>query len=104
MIVAEKVRQASLNVEQGNRISDELDKQDIFPPTVIHMIAVGEETGQLPDLLEKVATFYEDEVENLSKTLSSVIEPLMLVLVGILVGGILISMYIPIFTAVSSNM
>ncbi|MFO7611452.1 MAG: type II secretion system F family protein [Clostridia bacterium] len=103
-IVAEKVRQASLNVEQGNRISEELDKQSLFPPTVIHMIAVGEETGQLPELLEKVAVFYEDEVENLSKTLSSIVEPLMLILVGILVGGILISMYIPIFTAVSSNM
>ncbi|MBN2558740.1 MAG: type II secretion system F family protein [Clostridia bacterium] len=104
VIVAEKVREASFNVEQGNRISDELDKQGIFPGTVIHMIAVGEETGQLPELLERVATFYEEEVENLSKTLSSVIEPLMLIMVGILVGGILISLYLPIFTAVSTQM
>ena len=103
-MVAEKVREASFNVEQGNRISEELDKQKIFPGTVIHMIAVGEETGQLPELLERVAGFYEEEVESLSKTLSSVIEPLMLVLVGVLVGGILISLYLPIFTAVSSNM
>lgn len=104
VIVAEKVREASFNVEQGNRISDELDKQDIFPGTVIHMIAVGEETGQLPELLERVAGFYEDEVETLSRTLSSIIEPLMLVGVGLLVGGILISLYLPIFTAVSSQM
>ncbi len=103
-IVADKIREASFNVEQGNRISDELDKQNIFPGTVIHMIAVGEETGQLPELLERVAGFYEEEVETLSKTLSSVIEPLMLILVGFLVGGILISLYLPIFSAVSSNM
>ncbi|HPJ22105.1 MAG TPA: type II secretion system F family protein [Clostridia bacterium] len=102
--VANKIREASLNVEQGNKISDELDRQDIFPGTVIHMIAVGEETGQLPELLDRVAGFYEEEVETLSKTLSSVIEPLMLVVVGLLVGGILISLYLPIFTAVSSNM
>jgi type IV pilus assembly protein PilC len=68
------------------------------------MIAVGEETGQLPELLERVAVFYEDEVATLSKTLSSVIEPLMLVVVGLLVGGILISLYLPIFTAVSTQM
>lgn len=103
-VVAEKIRQASFNIEQGSRISEELDRQNLFPPTVIHMIAVGEETGQLPELLENVALFYEDEVETLSKTLSSIIEPVMLILVGVLVGGILVSMYIPIFTAVSSNM
>jgi len=103
-IVASKIREASLNVEQGNKISDELENQDIFPGTVLHMIAVGEETGQLPELLDRVASFYEEEVETLSKTLSSVIEPLMLVVVGLLVGGILISLYLPIFTAVSSNM
>ncbi len=83
-VVAIKIREASLNVEQGNRISDELEKQDIFPGTVIHMIAVGEETGQLPELLERVAGFYEEEVGTLSKTLSSVIEPLMLVVVGLI--------------------
>ena len=104
VVVADKVREASFNVEQGNRISDELEKQDIFPGTVIHMIAVGEETGQLPELLERVAGFYEDEVATLSRTLSSVIEPLMLVVVGLLVGGILISLYLPIFTAVSTQM
>ncbi len=104
VVVAEKVREASFNVEQGNRISDELEKQDIFPGTVLHMIAVGEETGQLPELLERVAGFYEDEVETLSRTLSSIIEPLMLIGVGLLVGGILISLYLPIFTAVSSQM
>ena len=103
-IMASKVREASLNVEQGNKISDELASKDIFPGTVIHMIAVGEETGQLPELLDRVAGFYEEEVATLSKTLSSVIEPLMLVVVGLLVGGILISLYLPIFTAVSSNM
>ncbi len=103
-VVASKIREASLNVEQGNKISDELESRDVFPGTVIHMIAVGEETGQLPELLDRVAGFYEEEVETLSKTLSSVIEPLMLVVVGLLVGGILISLYLPIFTAVSSNM
>jgi type IV pilus assembly protein PilC len=103
-VVAKKIREASLNVEQGNRISDELESKDIFPGTIIHMIAVGEETGQLPELLDRIAGFYEEEVESISKTLSSIIEPLMLVVVGILVGGILISLYLPIFTAVSSNM
>jgi type IV pilus assembly protein PilC len=61
------------------------------------MISVGEETGSLPELLDKIAEFYEDEVSTMSKTLTSMIEPILLIFVGLVVGGMLVALYIPIF-------
>ncbi|MBN2852257.1 MAG: type II secretion system F family protein [Clostridia bacterium] len=103
-MVARKVRQATVNIEQGNKISDEIGKLELFPNTVVHMINIGEETGQLPELLDRIALFYEDEVETKTKGLSTILEPLMLIGVGLVVGGMLIALYMPIFTAVSSQM
>ncbi len=103
-MVAERVRRATINIEQGNKISSELAAIDVFPNTVIHMINIGEETGQLPELLDRIALFYEDEVETKTKGLSTILEPLMLIGVGIVVGGMLIALYMPIFTAVSTQM
>lgn len=100
-LLANAVNEASKMIEEGKNISSPLEESGIFPPMVIQMIAVGEETGQLPELLDKIASFYEEEVSIMTKGLSSMIEPLMLILVGIIIGGMLISLYLPIFSSIA---
>ncbi len=84
-------------IEQGSRFSDPLAKGGLFPPMVVSMVAVGEATGALDEMLTKVAEFYEDEVDLAVKTLLSMIEPLMIVVIGSIVGFIVIAMYLPVF-------
>jgi type IV pilus assembly protein PilC len=69
----------------------------VFPPMVVQMIGVGEQTGAMDDMLQKIADFYEDEVDVAVSALTSMLGPIMLVFLGILVGGMLIAMYMPIF-------
>lgn len=101
LLVSRAVTEASNKVAEGRGISGPLNDSGLFPPMVIQMIAVGEESGALSSLLEKVAQFYEDDVSSISKKLTSLIEPIMLVVVGLLVGGMLITLYLPIFTVIS---
>jgi type IV pilus assembly protein PilC len=68
---------------------------------VVQMVAIGEETGALPSLLNKIAEFYEDEVATITKGLSALLEPILLVVVGVVVGIMLVSLYLPIFSAVT---
>jgi len=84
-------------VHQGVPIAIPLGENAIFPPMVAHMVRVGEETGELEGMLAKIADFYEDEVDTAISTLTSIIEPLMMIGVGIMVGIIIISMYLPMF-------
>jgi type IV pilus assembly protein PilC len=84
-------------VHQGVPIAVPLSEDPIFPPMVAHMVRVGEETGELEKMLSKIADFYEDEVDASISTLTSIIEPLMMIGVGIMVGIIIISMYLPMF-------
>jgi type IV pilus assembly protein PilC len=84
-------------VHQGIPIAVPLSEDPIFPPMVAHMVRVGEETGELEKMLSKIADFYEDEVDASIATLTSIIEPLMMIGVGIMVGIIIISMYLPMF-------
>ena len=84
-------------VHQGIPIAVPLGEIAIFPPMVSQMVRVGEETGELEKMLGKVADFYEDEVDSAIATLTSIIEPLMMILVGMMVGVIIISMYLPMF-------
>src|SRR5262245_13386948 len=86
------------SVRQGGTIAHPIEKNDLFPPMVGHMLSVGEESGQLEQMLTKVADFYEAEVDAKVKALTSLLEPLMIVFVGGMVGVIVISMYLPIFT------
>lgn len=97
------VNRAVEKIEAGKNISGPLEESGLFPPMVINMIAIGEEAGTLPELLDKVAEFYEEDVATMTKNLGSVIEPIMLILIGIIVGGMLLSLYLPIFTAVTSS-
>jgi type IV pilus assembly protein PilC len=84
-------------VHQGVPIAIPLEDEKIFPPMVSQMVRVGEETGELEKMLGKIADFYEDEVDSSIATLTSVIEPLMMIGVGMVVGVIIISMYMPMF-------
>ncbi|MFM8003730.1 MAG: type II secretion system F family protein, partial [Dolichospermum sp.] len=84
-------------VQQGGMISIALLKKAVFPPMAIQMMTIGEETGQIDAMLMKIADFYEDEVEQAVKALSSILEPLMIVVVGGMVGTILLAMYLPMF-------
>lgn len=84
-------------VSQGNSISGPLSESKIFPKMATSMISIGEQTGAIDAMLEKIADFYEDEVDAVISGLTSVIEPLMIVMVGAVVAGILIPMYMPIF-------
>jgi type IV pilus assembly protein PilC len=86
------------SVKRGGSLAGPIERNDIFPPMVGHMVAVGEETGQLEHMLTKIADFYETEVDAKVKALTSLIEPLMIVFVGGVVGFIVIAMYLPIFT------
>ncbi|MCL4288778.1 MAG: type II secretion system F family protein [Thermoleophilia bacterium] len=84
-------------VHQGASIAQPLAEAAIFPPMVSHMVRVGEETGELEKMLGKIADFYEDEVDASIQSLTSIIEPLMMIGVGVMVGVIIISMYLPMF-------
>jgi type IV pilus assembly protein PilC len=86
------------SVKQGGSLAAPIEANPIFPPMVGHMVAVGEETGQLEHMLSKIADFYEAEVDAKVKALTALIEPLMIVFVGGMVGFIVISMYLPMFS------
>ena len=86
------------SVKKGGSIAKPLQDNPAFPPMVSHMVAVGEESGQLETMLEKIADFYDAEVDAKVKALTSLIEPIMIMVVGVMVGFIVISMYLPIFS------
>jgi len=91
------VLEAAKSIAEGQNLSDPLDATGVFPPMVIHMIAIGESTGALDAMLGKIADFYDDEVDVAVESLTSLIEPLMIVFLGVVVGGLVVSMYLPIF-------
>lgn len=100
--LAKAVEDAITDIEEGSPISSALEKSGLFPPMVTGMVAIGEESGALPELLDKVAEFFEEDVENTSRNLRAMIEPIALVFVGVVVGGMLIALYVPMLTASTS--
>ena len=96
-IIANAIDAARGEVQQGGMISIALQKENVFPPMAIQMMSIGEETGELDGMLMKVADFYEDEVEQAVIALTSVLEPVMIVVIGGMVDVILLSMYLPMF-------
>lgn len=100
-VVARSVDKIYDEVRQGGSISAPMAKSKIFPPMVTQMVAVGEETGRLDDMLSKVADFYDMEVENSVEQLTSMLEPIMVVGIGGIVGSIVVGMYLPIFTVIN---
>ena len=85
------------SVKEGERIAIQLKKANIFPPMVIQMVAIGEETGNLDTMLSKIADFYDQEVDVAVKTLTSMIEPIIIVVMGLVIGFIVIAMFLPMF-------
>ncbi|MBP7146979.1 MAG: type II secretion system F family protein [Acidobacteria bacterium] len=100
-IVEDAIRSVRNSVEQGKTISDPLRETKVFPNMVVQMIAVGEQTGALDTMLSKIADFYEDEVDEATQNLLSLLEPLMIVFLGTIIGAIVISMYLPMFSLIS---
>ena len=96
-VVANAIDAARREVQTGGMITIALQKEQVFPIMAIQMISIGEETGELDSMLFKVADFYEDEVEQAVKALTSVMEPIMIVFLGGMVGSILVAMYLPMF-------
>ncbi len=84
-------------ISEGQTIADPLSETGVFPPMVCQMIAVGESTGAIDAMLEKIADFYEEEVDQAVENLTSMIEPFMLVFLGVVIGGLVVSMYLPVF-------
>lgn len=96
-VIEEAMMDVKEAVRGGETIAKPLSRASVFPPMVTHMISIGEETGALDSMLNKIADFYEDEVDAAVKSLTSIIEPIMMMFVGGLVGVIVISMYLPMF-------
>jgi type IV pilus assembly protein PilC len=97
-VVMEKaIKKASDDIERGEGISASLGKHPVFPPMVIRMMTAGEQTGKIDNMLERVADFLDEEIENTLSGLTSLIEPLLIVFLGVVVGGIVICMFLPIF-------
>jgi type IV pilus assembly protein PilC len=93
-----KVRKA---VEEGRTIVDPLRESGVFPNMVVQMIGVGEATGAMDAMLQKIADFYEDEVDAATKAMLTLLEPIMIAVLGVVVGGIVISLYLPLFTMIA---
>jgi type IV pilus assembly protein PilC len=89
------------SVRQGKSFAGPLAKAQVFPPMVAQMVAVGEESGTLADMLASIADFYENEVDTAAAQLTSTIEPVLIVGIGIIIGGMVIALYLPIFTLYS---
>jgi type IV pilus assembly protein PilC len=101
VIVEDAIQTTRKSIERGETISGPLKQTGVFPPMVVQMIGVGEATGALDTMLSKIADFYEDEVDTAVAGMLTLLEPIMIAFLGIVVGGIVIAMYLPIFGLIS---
>jgi type IV pilus assembly protein PilC len=97
VIVEEVIFDARSSISEGQTVAEPLSESTIFPGMVTQMISVGESTGALDAMLEKIADFYDDEVDAAVSAMTSMLEPLMILFLGGSVGGLVIAMYLPIF-------
>jgi type IV pilus assembly protein PilC len=100
-IVEDAIMETRKSVEGGQSLAAPLKQTDVFPPMVVQMISVGEQTGALDTMLSKIADFYEDEVDTAVANLMTLMEPILILFLGTVVGGIVISMYLPIFDLIN---
>jgi type IV pilus assembly protein PilC len=96
-VVEQSILEARSSISQGKTIAEPLIESKVFPPMVCQMIAVGETTGALDGMLSKIADFYDDEVDNMVANLMSLLEPAVILFLGVVIGGLVVSMYLPIF-------
>jgi len=96
-VIHDAIMASRSSIAGGDTIAAPLDKSGVFPPMVISMIAVGEQTGGLDEMLSRIADFYDDEVDVAVGGLLSLLEPIMIMFLGVIVGGMIVAMYLPIF-------
>jgi type IV pilus assembly protein PilC len=96
-VVETSIKGVGEDVERGDNLSVALSKKPIFPPMMLRMVSAGEATGKIDTMLEKMADFWDEEIEAMLDALTSLIEPLLIVFLGVIVGGIVIAMFLPIF-------
>ncbi len=96
-VIEDALVKARAEISEGKSISEPLKASGVFPPMTVQMIQVGESTGALDSMLNKVADFYEEDVDNLVTNLTSLLEPVLMVFLGVVLGGLVIAMYLPIF-------
>jgi type IV pilus assembly protein PilC len=99
-IVEDAIMATRKSIEEGKTISGPLEETGVFPSMVVQMISVGEQTGALDAMLSKIADFYEDEVDEAVENLMALLEPVMILFLGVMIGGIVISMYMPMFSLI----
>jgi type IV pilus assembly protein PilC len=97
VVVEDAVLRTATSIEKGENLATAMGQHSIFPPMVVRMVAAGEQTGKVDVMLEKISDFYDEEVEATLSALTSLIEPLLIVFLGVVVGGIVICMFLPIF-------
>jgi type IV pilus assembly protein PilC len=96
-VMSNAINDVQMAVKEGESMSAPLAKHEVFPPMTVQMIAVGEETGQIDEMLEKISDFYDDEVEAITEQLTALLEPVMIAVLGGIVGGMVIALYMPMF-------
>jgi type IV pilus assembly protein PilC len=101
-VIHDAIMESRASIAGGDTISAPLEKSQVFPPMVISMIAVGEQTGGLDEMLSKIADFYDTEVDTAVSALLSLMEPVMIVFLGVVVGGMVVAMYLPIFDMINA--
>jgi type IV pilus assembly protein PilC len=101
-VVSDAIMASRASIAGGDTIAAPLARSAVFPPMVISMIAVGEQTGGLDEMLTKIADFYDDEVDAAVSALLSLLEPIMIVVLGVVVGGMVVAMYLPIFDMINA--
>src|SRR5690606_27362996 len=101
-VVHDAVMRSRASIAEGATISDPLKASGVFPPMVVQMINVGEQTGGLDEMLSKIADFYDDEVDAAVSALTSVLEPIMIVVMGVVIGGMVVAMYLPMFDLIQT--
>jgi type IV pilus assembly protein PilC len=101
-VIQDAIMDSRASIAGGDTIAQPLQKSKVFPPMVISMIAVGEQTGGLDEMLSKIADFYDEEVDAAVSNLLSLLEPIMIVFLGVVVGGMVVAMYLPIFDMINA--
>ena len=96
-VIENSIKSVGADVEKGDNLSVALSKKTIFPPMMLRMVAAGESTGKIDEMLEKMADFWDEEIEATLSALTSLLEPILIVVLGVIVGGIVIALFLPIF-------
>ncbi len=97
ILVEQAIRRVSGEIQKGDQLATALSREKVFPPMMVRMVSAGEATGKIDEMLEKMADFWDEEIEAMLDALTSLIEPLLIVVLGVIVGGIVIALFLPIF-------